>query len=433
MAGKQKQRSASKRKRAAACDESPGQGHKGKPSRTRAKKRAQASNDKVPQPRAVPSRANMDSNKTRNLTGDEATRADDQDVQSINDRPSTVGLLVKHWSDSDSPPPFRKPVAPRKGPAGARSIRVPTSSLDGAGQTTSGVASPARSDGSSSSVSTNLFSGDEDPRGDGGAARQQHVPEEHRQPTESHESPLNAQQQVNHARKLKPIKNWSSNFEAPEAVLDSYYANEVHTAPYGTNGERLERSVEYLKSVWGLTANPRTMKKYVDEMLDAHGPEENALDAETGREYDRTLIEERIREKLNLMVEERRDFVEMAEATTEKRKREEMLRQAGLRHRENVARSVIGDRITELGGRQQRLSSDGVIEDVPGEEADNDQGGRTQRQRRTPRHQQRIENMLEEDLSSRTDLESPQLALEEKRFAADVELSMRVLSCNVKT
>ena len=35
------------------------------------------------------------------------------------------------------------------------------------------------------------------------------------------------------------------------------------------------------------------MKKWVDDILDGHEPLENALDAETGREYDRSLIEVR--------------------------------------------------------------------------------------------------------------------------------------------
>ncbi|KAE8906163.1 hypothetical protein PF005_g7254 [Phytophthora fragariae] len=154
------------------------------------------------------------------------------------------------------------------------------------------------------------------------------------------------------------------------------------------------------------------MKKWVDEMLDSHVPQENALDAETGREYDRSLIEERIREKLDLMVEERRNFVETAEATAESRKREEQLRQAGLHHRENVAGSIIGDRVTELGGRQQRLSSEVIIEDAPDENAESGQGTRTQRQRRNPRHQQRIEAMLEDELTTTSDLGDRRLALE---------------------
>ncbi|KAE9021721.1 hypothetical protein PR003_g12555 [Phytophthora rubi] len=132
--------------------------------------------------------------------------------------------------------------------------------------------------------------------------------------------------------------------------------------------------------------------------------------------------QERIREKLDLKVEENRDFVETAEATAESRKREEQLRQAGLRHRENVAGSIIGDRVTELGGRQQRLSSEGIIEDAPDENAESGQGTRTQRQRRNPRHQQRIEAMLEDELTTTSDLEACRLALEEKRFAAYVEL-----------
>ncbi|KAG7384783.1 hypothetical protein PHYPSEUDO_002236 [Phytophthora pseudosyringae] len=58
-----------------------------------------------------------------------------------------------------------------------------------------------------------------------------------------------------------------------------------------------------------MIAKRKMIVKQSSRQLETKHQQENALDAETGREYDRSLIEERIREKLDLMVEGRRDLL----------------------------------------------------------------------------------------------------------------------------
>ncbi len=68
-------------------------------------------------------------------------------------------------------------------------------------------------------------------------------------------------------------------------MLESYALFEAHIAPYGTSGKRIDQATEHLRTTRGYTVNPRTMVKWVTELLDSHEPTENRLDGETGREY----------------------------------------------------------------------------------------------------------------------------------------------------
>ncbi|KAG6954123.1 hypothetical protein JG688_00012512 [Phytophthora aleatoria] len=149
------------------------------------------------------------------------------------------------------------------------------------------------------------------------------------------------------------------------------------------------------------------MKKWVEDMLDSPEPRENVLDAETG----------------------------LSNLSTEKKEREGALREAGLRHRENVARNIIGERVTEIGGRPQRLSDEVTVEgkcDVQVPELLNDdsevhQNGQGKRQRRNPRHQQAVEQMLNEEMTNSSELETRRLELEAHRLAKEFEIQEKRL------
>ncbi|KAF4032564.1 hypothetical protein GN244_ATG15496 [Phytophthora infestans] len=69
-------------------------------------------------------------------------------------------------------------------------------------------------------------------------------------------------------------------------------------------------------------------------MLKEHVLREKELDAETGQEHERSAIEIRIREKLTEMVEQQKDHLATKTSNAAKRKRDDELRDAGLRHRE---------------------------------------------------------------------------------------------------
>ncbi|KAF4034016.1 hypothetical protein GN244_ATG14046 [Phytophthora infestans] len=69
-------------------------------------------------------------------------------------------------------------------------------------------------------------------------------------------------------------------------------------------------------------------------MLKEHVLREKELDAETGQEHERSAIEIRIREKLTEMVEQQKDHLVTRTSNAAKRKRDDELRNAGLRHRE---------------------------------------------------------------------------------------------------
>ncbi|KAG3169124.1 hypothetical protein PI126_g2993 [Phytophthora idaei] len=125
------------------------------------------------------------------------------------------------------------------------------------------------------------------------------------------------------------------------------------------------------------------------------------------------------------MVEERRDFQAVSNLSTEKIEREDALREAGLRHRENVARNIIGERITEIGGRPQRLSDEVTVE--VNDDSEVHQNGQGKRRRRYPRHQQAVEQMLNEEMTNSSELETRRLELEAHRLAKEFEIQEKRL------
>ncbi|ETP33445.1 hypothetical protein F442_18021 [Phytophthora nicotianae P10297] len=237
----------------------------------------------------------------------------------------------------------------------------------------------------------------------------------------------NAQQLVNASRAAVSIKNWSANYEAQEAVLDSYYTNEVHTAPHGQHGRRVAAAVEYLKTTRGFKAHEQTMVSWVNAMLKAHKTRGNVQDGETGQERHNDLspIQRRIRDLLSNIIEEQQDIEIGRTTAASKRQREEELRQGGLRHREDVARAMVGDTVTEVGGRAVALTDSGTVE----EDNDADAGTRaTKRKRRNPRHDIRIEKMLEKDSEQSSKLDERRLELEEKQFFANLDIRKEELA-----
>ncbi|KAG2829472.1 hypothetical protein PC116_g13208 [Phytophthora cactorum] len=125
------------------------------------------------------------------------------------------------------------------------------------------------------------------------------------------------------------------------------------------------------------------------------------------------------------MVEERRDFQAVSNLSTEKKEREDALREAGLRHRENAARNIIGERVTEIEGRPQRLSDEVTVE--VNDDSEIHQNGQGKRRRRNPRHQQAVEQMLNEEMTNSSDLETRRLELEAHRLAKEFEIQEKHL------
>ncbi|KAF4135758.1 hypothetical protein GN958_ATG14982 [Phytophthora infestans] len=230
---------------------------------------------------------------------------------------------------------------------------------------------------------------------------------------------LNAQQRANQARKPQSIQNWVTNFKAQEAVLESYSYTEAHIAPYEKLGARVAEAAEHLRTSWGYTANHRTIQSWVESMLKEHVLHEREHDAETGQEHERSAIEIRIREKLTEMVEQQKDHLATKTSNAAKRKRDGELRDAGLRHRENVARTVYDKEVSELGGRRLVLTDDGA---VAASSDESDGTSVTKRQRRNPKHQLQMERLLEEDREQTAKLQERRLDLKQNQFNADLEM-----------
>ena len=90
---------------------------------------------------------------------------------------------------------------------------------------------------------------------------------------------------------IETIVSFGSSPEAQEAVVDSFYHVRAHVAPYGEVGKRVKQASDYLKSRWKYIANERTLTRWVQSMISDHEKGENDRDKETGKEYDRDVVE----------------------------------------------------------------------------------------------------------------------------------------------
>ncbi|KAF4038817.1 hypothetical protein GN244_ATG09035 [Phytophthora infestans] len=119
------------------------------------------------------------------------------------------------------------------------------------------------------------------------------------------------------------------------------------------------------------------------------------------------------------MVEQQKDHLATKISNAAKRKRDDELRDAGLRHRENVARTVYDKVVSELEGRRLVLTDDDA---VAASSDESDGTSVTKRQRRNLKHQLRMERLLEEDREQTARLQERRLDLEQNQFNADLEM-----------
>ncbi|KAG1707134.1 hypothetical protein DVH05_026330 [Phytophthora capsici] len=117
------------------------------------------------------------------------------------------------------------------------------------------------------------------------------------------------------------------------------------------------------------------------------------------------------------MVEQQKDHLATKTSNASKRNRDDKLRDAGLRHRENVARTVYDKEPSELGGRRLVLTDDGA---VAASSDEIDDTSVTTRQRRNPKHQVRMERLLEEGREQTAKVQEHRIDLEQNQFNADL-------------
>ncbi|KAG1701939.1 hypothetical protein DVH05_010429 [Phytophthora capsici] len=110
----------------------------------------------------------------------------------------------------------------------------------------------------------------------------------------------------------------------------------------------------------------------------------------------------RNQEKLTEMVEQQKAQHATKTLNAAKRKRDDKLREAGLRHRENVARAVFGEELAGLEASSDESYGASI----------------TKRQRRYSR----LERFLEDDREEEAKLQKRRLDLEQNRFKADLEM-----------
>ncbi|OWZ16444.1 hypothetical protein PHMEG_0009766 [Phytophthora megakarya] len=167
------------------------------------------------------------------------------------------------------------------------------------------------------------------------------------------------------------------------------------------------------------------MIKYVTELMDSYERRQRELDGETGQEHDLTPIEELVRNRLEEMTQNRRDFILQKNANTNKRRREEGLQREGFQLRENAARAMVGGALTEIGGSAFELGSNGQVEQQQTTDDHTTECLGTharRRRRRNPQHQQAITDLAEKENQDRRERDHLMLAFEREKLAQDAML-----------
>lgn len=128
--------------------------------------------------------------------------------------------------------------------------------------------------------------------------------------------------------------------------------------------------------------------------------------------------QERIRHLLDTMVEEVNDHKTSKEASSNKRKRDEELTAAGLEHRDNVARAMIGGEDIAIGGDPAFLSPSGFVErrSLSSSPIGSDSKNAEIRRGGSQSKKTKVVNQLLESGGARSKLEAERLSFEMEKF-----------------